>query len=138
MKKAESFALIGGDMRQAYLGRLLAQDGNDVYVYGLERHGFGRIVKPETDIKLIMEQANVVVLPLPVLQDGKRLNAPLSNAPHKIVDILDNIPAKKLVLGGAVSKEVQEMAGNRGYNIIDYLEREELAILNAIPTALAI
>lgn len=135
MKKATAFALVGGDMRQVYLAGQLAHDGNAVGVYGLERHSFSRDVMEATDLRGLLASSDVIILPMPVLQDNKRLNAPLANAPHKITDILDAVPTGSFVLGGAVTGQIQEMAEQRGFKIYDYLKREELAILNAIPTA---
>lgn len=39
MKHTLTFALAGGDVRQAYLGGLLAADGAQVRTIGLERSG---------------------------------------------------------------------------------------------------
>ncbi|MGN1030292.1 MAG: dipicolinate synthase subunit DpsA, partial [Butyricicoccaceae bacterium] len=131
MKKTLSAVLAGGDMRQVYLGRLLRQDGFRIGAVALERHG-EELEPLDTES---FRTADVIILPMPVMADRGRMNAPLANAPHKITDILDAIPAGKLVFGGAVPKSVHEMAERRGITVADYLERGELAVLNAIPTA---
>ena len=133
MKHTLTFALAGGDVRQVCLGELLAADGAKVRTIGLERTD-AALTACDTPRELF-SQADVILLPMPVMGDRGRLNAPLANAPYKLVDILDAIPAGTLVYGGSVPQMVRDMALRRGVMISDYLEREELALLNAIPTA---
>lgn len=133
MKHTLTLALVGGDVRQAYLGELLAADGVKVQTIGLERHDSG--LPTSSDARALFAQADVIVFPMPVMGARGRLNAPLANAPYKLSDILDAIPAGKPVFGGSVPQMVTDMAARRGIAVQDYLQREELALLNAIPTA---
>lgn len=133
MKHTLTFALAGGDVRQAYLGEMLAADGARVRTIGLERHSTE--LAACSDPRELFAEADVVLLPMPVMGARGRLNAPLANAPYKLTDVLDAIPAGKKVFGGAVPKMVTDMAARRGICVSDYLLREELALLNAIPTA---
>lgn len=131
MKRTLSAVLAGGDMRQIYLGRLLREDGFRTAAVALERHG----EELESQGMEAFRAADVIILPMPVMGERGRLNAPLANAPYKMTEVLDAIPAGKTVFGGAVPKAVHEMAQRRGITVTDYLERGELAVLNAIPTA---
>ncbi len=133
MKRTLQFALAGGDVRQIYLGELFAQSGAQVNTIGLERHA-GQLPMC-SDIRSLFAQADVILLPMPVAGARGRLNAPLANAPYKLTEVLDAIPAGSTVFGGSVPHMVHEMAGRRGFSVADYLEREELALRNAIPTA---
>lgn len=132
MKHTLTFALAGGDVRQAYLGELLEAGGARVQTIGLERSG---TQLEAGDMRSVFAEADVILLPMPVLAARGRLNTPLANAPYKLTDILDAIPAGKPVFGGSVPQMVRDMAARRGIVVQDYLEREELALLNAIPTA---
>lgn len=133
MKHTLTFALVGGDVRQAYLGELLAADGAHVQAVGLER--CSTALEHAGDPRELFAQTDVVLLPMPVMGGHGRLNAPLANAPYRLADVLDNIPAGKPVFGGSVPKMVTDMAARRGLVVCDYLQRGELALLNAIPTA---
>lgn len=135
MKKAAVLAVVGGDLRQGSLARLLRADGHQISVFALERQEFENGVETIHDPRKAFALAQAVILPVPVLQDEKHLNAPLSNAPHRIETILDCIPPGKPVLGGAVTAAVRERAKRGQLHVIDYLTREELAIRNAVPTA---
>lgn len=138
MKKAAALAVVGGDLRHAYLARLLRADGHEVSIFALERQACAPDVSIIHDPKVGFAQAQAIILPMPMLQDEKHLNAPLSNAPHLIETIFDNIPSGKLVLGGAVPPQARERAAICHLLLHDYLTREELAVANAVPTALAI
>ncbi|MDO5547710.1 MAG: dipicolinate synthase subunit DpsA [Eubacteriales bacterium] len=133
--KQHSFVLVGGDVRQAYLGKLLAERGEQVTAVGLERYEGENWFRLATDLRSTCAEADVVVLPLPVMQGRGLLNAPLANAPFRITDVLDAIPAGMPVFGGSVPQMVAEMAKRRKLSVRDYLAREELAVRNAIPTA---
>lgn len=136
MKKAVALAVAGGDERQVFLARLLHADGHEVSTYALERQILG-----EPALRVIHEPVRelhtmrAIILPVPVLQGEHHLNAPLSNAPHRIDDFLDALPSGMLVLGGAISPAVRTRAETNGLRLIDYLARDELAIRNAVPTA---
>lgn len=137
MKKAATFAVVGGDLRQAYLARLLRADGHEVSIYALERQAFEPAIHVIHDPKVDFATAQAIILPMPVLQDEKHLNAPLSNAPHQMETIFDSIPSGKLALGGSVQSSVREHAAICHVDFRDYLTREELAIRNAVPMASA-
>lgn len=135
MNKTLAIMLVGGDMRQAYLCEMLRQDGYNVSVYGLDRHSFNREINVIKDAFEGFQKADIIILPMPVMQDNEKLNAPLSNAPHNFRTIVDAIDPNKFVLAGAVSQKAQDMLDSCNIKWVDYLQREELAILNAIPTS---
>lgn len=132
MKHTLHAALAGGDVRQVYLGQLLLQHGIKTETIGLERETQLPVC---SDMRELFADSDVIILPLPVTREKSRLNAPLANKPYPLTAVLDAIPAGKPVYGGAVPKMVHDMAARRGIRVRDYLEREELALLNAIPTA---
>lgn len=135
MKHELNFWVVGGDMRQAKLAQLLAEDGHTVHTYALDS---GQEPIPG----LIQEQnlnhagrADCVVLPLTVTLSGGLLNAPLSVSEHPLAPILDRLSPRQFLCGGRVDPETQAMAQERGLTLHDYFAREELAVANAVPTA---
>ena len=119
MRHTLTFALAGGDVRQVCLGEMLAADGNRVQTVGLERH---ETALPScSDYRALFAQADVILLPMPVMGIRGRLNAPLANAPYRLTDLLDAIPAGKPVYGGSVPGMVHQMASRRGITVTDYL-----------------
>lgn len=128
MKKI-NIALLGGDMRQNYLALELFNNNFNIFTFAQENgiHSFEQL---NDDIDI-----DVYIFPMPISMDSVHLNCKISDNQYKLCDIIDKIPKNSLILGGSISPTVRDIFSNRNYDIIDYLEREELAILNAIPTA---
>lgn len=136
MLKSYKFLLIGGDLRYRYLTRELLGDGYNVCVYGFDSKD---IEASEgcfhASLREAVEQSDIIVLPLPVTVDGKTLNAPYSSKPILIESLFEHISNDKLILGGIIPQSLRKYAEDKGLQIEDFFEREELSVLNAIPTA---
>lgn len=137
MNKSATLAVVGGDVRQAYLAELLRADGHEVRVFALERHPINDCITI-TDPRAGFAGVQAVILPLPVQHGDAQLNAPLANAPHPLADILDAVPAGTLVLAGSVPFWLHARAVQNELRLLDYLSRDELAIRNAVPVSLAV
>ena len=136
MNQSTTLAVVGGDVRQAYLAELLHEAGHTVRTFALERRPAAGCTAV-SDLQACLDDARAVILPMPVQMGDGSLNAPLANAQHTIGDVLDAIPAGTLTLAGAVPFSVHARAVQNGLTLIDYLSREELAIRNAVPAAFA-
>lgn len=132
----KTFAIIGGDMRQVHLAGLLARDGFDVLATG-----FDRDAEVSADVTLCkspgetVQKAGCIVLPLPFSADGETVNAPYARGPIPLDEIWGAADANKIVVGGKFNKKVWDAAARVGFKAFDYYAREELEILNTIPTA---
>lgn len=130
-------AVIGGDLRIAKLAIMLANDGNEVYVYGLEKSEEIRrqknIIQCDT-IRKAIDDVEIVIGPIPFSSNGNTINMPFSDKEITIREMMHNINAKVLI-AGAILPEVYEMANDEYIEIIDIMKREELAVLNTIATA---
>lgn len=130
------FAVIGGDLRQVYLAGLLAADGYNVFATG-----FDRDVDVSKDVIILrsaeeaVHKADCVILPLPFSVDGSTINAPYSRSLITVEEIIGAAENKTIVLGGKLNNAILEAANDKGIKIIDYFKREDMAILNTIPTA---
>ena len=131
MLRAKHIWVVGGDPRQAALARLLADDGHTVHTFAMER---GEGVRCQPSLEGIA-LADCVILPLPAVGEGGRLNAPMCGDPPRLETVLDVLVPGQLLCAGMVSAQLRTMAEERGLLLRDYFAREELAILNAVPTA---
>lgn len=129
--RAKNIWVVGGDPRQAALAGLLADDGHAVHTFALER-GEGMVCQPDMTEAW---RADCVILPLPAAGERGMLNAPLSAEARPLEQILNALRPGQLVCAGMVREELKAMAEERGLVLRDYFAREELAILNAVPTA---
>ena len=100
------FAVVGDDARQAAAGRALARAGCRV-------GGPGQIA-----------WADYILLPLPLDIEAVGL-----------AGLLRSAKPGALALAGKPSAEAKRLAAEAGVQMVDYFAREELTVLNAIPTA---
>ncbi len=135
MKYELNFWVLGGDLRQAHLARLLAEDGHRVHTFALDPSVVpGAQLSPEAVLDGL-SQADAAVLPLPAAGAGGLLNAPLFAGEVPMTAVLDCLSPGQLVFGGRVDPVTDALARERGVVIQDYFAREELAIANSVPTA---
>lgn len=128
---AKTVSVIGGDLRQLTLYKLLQKDGYNVLLYGFDKL---YEVKCETNFELI-KNSDIVILPMPVSTDKEHINAIYSSFPIKIGRVSQCLSSASLVFGGQIGDELLLKLSQRGVKCFDYLNREELAISNAVPTA---
>lgn len=134
MKRAGTFWVLGGDLRQEKLAALLSEDGHSVHTYALDRAAPHDGVTVETALEGL-SKADCVVLPLPVAAKPGVLSAPLGDVERPLTDIFSRLNPAQFICGGMVGEETAELAGEYGLAIHDYFRREELAVANAVPTA---
>ncbi len=129
-------ALIGGDLRQMVTAKTLAAEGYEVAVYAMDTYAgdWGSVTRAAT-LQSAVGGADLVVLPLPVTQDDERLHCPLTRHTVLLTEVFDALQTGQRVVGGKISTHVRALAESRGVAISDYLQREELAVANAVPTA---
>lgn len=133
-----SFSIIGGDLRIIKLAKMLADEGNQVYVYGLEKaeelKGHQNIIFTEKISKAIPEDVEIVIGPIPFSSNGVNINAPFSDKEISIRELIHYLNAK-ILIAGSITPEIYDMANDEYIEIIDIMKREELAVLNTVSTA---
>ncbi|MCL2567880.1 MAG: dipicolinate synthase subunit DpsA [Oscillospiraceae bacterium] len=129
-----TFAVIGGDMRQAKLASLLAADGHAVSVFALEQAQPERAMIADS-LNAAGKGADCVVLPLPLLRDGTALHTPLSDMVLTLDAVFTALKPHQILCGGRIPEIAQKQAVERGLLLVDYFNREELVIANAVATA---
>lgn len=132
-----SFAIIGGDLRIIKLAEMLAEEGNTVYTYGLEK---AEELKDKKNIifceklKQAIEDTEIVIGPIPFSSNGKQINSPFSDGTISIREFMHMMNAK-ILIAGSILPEIYDLANDEYVEIIDIMKREELAVLNTISTA---
>ena len=133
-----NFAIIGGDLRIIKLAKMLADEGNVVYTFGLEKaeelKGHENIIFTEKLSKAIPEDVEIVIGPIPFSSNGININAPFSNTEISIRELVHYLNAK-ILIAGSIMPDVYNLANDEYVEIIDIMKREELAVLNTISTA---
>ena len=122
------FSILGGDMRQVYLARLLLEDGKSVTTWGLEKGNAPKAVSLDRAL-----EGDVVLLPLPVGR-GERLNLPLTDTELELRRLWPRLRYDQLLLGGMTGDLTRQLMADYGLTLLDYYAREETQVANAVPT----
>lgn len=138
MRKNLIVTFIGGDLRQIWAANRLAESGYTVRVVGFdceELPEFCAEVKHCSNLEEGISHADVLILPLPYATAQEQINAPFSVNPIYISEVMRKIQADQIVFVGKADERLRALAELYEVHIIDYFHREELNVLNCIPTA---
>lgn len=132
MKEKKKILIAGGDLRQIYSAVRLS-DKYDVSVIG-----FGEEYIPGNTV---LRQANLseervydyALLPVPPLDNKNMLNTPCGKEGIKADDLKKLLKPNGVIFAGKVTQKVSALFSD--FKVYDYMEREDLSLLNAIPTA---
>ena len=132
-----NFTIIGGDLRIIKLAKILSEDGNTIYAYGVEKaeelKGNDKIILCDK-LQEAVKNSEIIIGPIPFSSNGKDINAPFSDKQISIRELMHVINAK-ILIAGSITPEVYDLANDEYIEIIDIIKREELAVLNTISTA---
>jgi len=130
----KTFAVLGGDKRNVYLYKQLESDGHTVRKFGFNNYSLER-VEESASLYDAVNGADYIVGPVPCSINNTHLNAPYSNTPILIDDVFRLIKPKQTFFSGMIKDDALNLAAKYSVNCVDILKWEELALLNAIPTA---
>lgn len=131
----KSIAVVGGDLRVIKLIEMLVKDGYKVYTYALENSE--ELLSMDTvemcpTLEETVKECKVVVGPLPLSSDRKRISAPFGRNDVTLEEFIECLDGKKLIAGNIIIKDELE---EKGIESIDLFRREEFTVLNTIATA---
>ena len=131
------YLVLGGDLRNVKLAKMLADDGNKVYSFGLDRSDEilddGRIENC-TNLKSAIEKAQIIIAPVPFSSNGENINAPFSHDKIMIEDLIKQ-NKDKIFITGSIKDSIKKELDEKYLEVIDIMKRDDLAILNTIATA---
>lgn len=133
----ETVSVIGGDLRQLTLAKLMRKEGYHVFLYGFDKDIQTDDIDTESDIDFVLG-SDIIILPVPVTFDGSTINSPYAKNAMTVDELIDGINPSAIVFGGQIQPNLAKAFENNSIAYRDYLKREELSIKNAIPTALTI
>lgn len=132
--KNKSFAIIGGDRRSYELAKLLLEKGHRINLYGFKKLKLDNKIEEAESIKSALKDVDVVITPIPITRDKININAPYHESDIPIEEVFKNMNKNQLLIGGSTSVCV-ELKDHYHIRVSDIMDREEMAVLNAIPTA---
>ena len=131
----KSITVVGGDLRIVKLVEMLINDGYKVYTYALE-NSEELLSLDGVEMCPTLEEAvsysKVVVGPVPLSSDRRRISAPFGRSSVELEDFVEALKGKYLIAGNInITEKLEEM----GVQSTDLLKREEFSVLNTIATA---
>ncbi len=130
----QKFLILGGDRRMAYTAGYLAEWGYSVGAYGNSYAQNAVGVSPMENLRDAMGSYDNIIMGIPFTRDGSTMYAPFCNEVISADDILDMTkPCHNFAVGqpgGFLTSCVK-----RGAKCVDYGQREDFALYNAVPTA---
>ncbi len=126
-------AVIGGDIRQITVARLLKDDGYDVFLYGFDEKSVPEGLMLSDSLNTVCKNADIVVLGLPACTDSGYISCKERNIASD--ELVEQLNSDCHVIGGKMCSNLTEKLRKRNIKFYDYFQREELAVENAIPTA---
>ena len=126
-----NFCIIGGDLRNFFLAKILSREKHEVKLYGFDKlENFKECEKYDEMIR----NSDNIVLPISFSRDNQYVNMPFSNKDIAIREIFYYLENKTIFVGN-MHQELKEALHRKHNQVIDFMEKEEFAIFNAIPTA---
>ena len=136
--ETKNILFVGGDRRQIRAINETSKNGNTVSILGFDTDVDGEF---EDNVQILGDWSEMetlydaIILPLPYTMDGRTINAPFSKREIVINEVFDGISKKNKIIAGRCDNKIKTMAESHRIMLIDYICREELAMMNAIPTA---
>ena len=136
MSESIRLAVLGGDLRQISMARELAERGYTVSVWGLGKASLLHPLPAFEDWREAVKDADAVILPLPVTEDGVRIRSPLHDGePLRWQTLLESISPHVKLLVGKATECILDLAKEREICVADYFLNEGLQLKNAMVTA---
>lgn len=131
----KKITILGGDNRSLALANLLSKDGNKVIVHGFDEIPEDSELIKEENLNKAIKSSQILVGPLPFMEKEGILNTPHYSKKIIIEDIFKAMSEDQVFLGGYMGDRYKAIALNYPFTRVDYFEREEMQVLNGIPTA---
>lgn len=129
-------AVLGGDDRELILVSELVKMGATVAVVGFPQDKIGPGAFMVHSVEEACKDAEVVILPIPGTSPDGLIRAIYSEnsliLPEKAIQTM---APNSLVIIGSARPFLKEWSQVYGFNLIEIIEMDEIAILNSIPTA---
>jgi dipicolinate synthase subunit A len=132
------FLVMGGDQRFLHTATALSRRGScDIFGFSQYEHESGTSLAKGLGHapSMPVSKYSCVVLPLPASRDGENINTPLHDAKIPYSAVTQVVKHGGIVFAGKADSTLRKMLKDSNITVIDYFEREELTVMNAVLTA---
>jgi len=129
-------AVLGGDDREIILIAELVRMGATVAAVGFPREKIGHGTFLATNVEDALKDAEVIILPMPGTNEEGIIRAIYSDQELRLTEkAIASTSKNALVIIGSARQYLKEWSRKYGFTLLEIAEKDEIAILNSIPTA---
>lgn len=134
--KAFDFAVIGGDARQIYMIGALIEQKYRIICAGLEHTALPSCVQKAHSLQDAAAGSDVLLCPVPLSKNGTDITVTGCTLPDATADaLIDALTGSHTLISAAIPPQVAEHCKNIGCACYDLMQRDDVAIHNAVATA---
>lgn len=124
----KTIGILGGDLRSVELARILRERGLNVGTYAL----FDNEV---SDFESFIAKSDFIVAGTPFSRDGETVNTAENKEKVSIERLFNTMNSSQVLFAGSISDKARDIANRYDIKVCDLLDYEDIAVLNAIPSA---
>lgn len=128
-------AIIGGDMRQVYMAQEFIERGYSVSCYGLAKQLPPCICNTAISLEEIISNHFIIVGPIPFTRDNKELTKISGEVSLPIHEFIKYLTPDHLFFAGDLRDNIKSALRSKQIAFFDFMDNNQVAILNAISTA---
>jgi len=129
------FAIIGGDIRLAYLTVDLIKRGYRVIIYGVVSEGMDINCRTAASLQEALELANMIIGPIPLTRDGKSISGNHNKKDLTIDSLKQSLQEYHYFFAGCIPATLLDYGEFHHLRIFDFMKDTVLTIDNTIATA---
>lgn len=124
----KTIGILGGDLRSIELSKIFNEKGINVKTYAL-------LEEDVDDFEKIIEKSDFIVAGTPFSKDGENINTSEGKEKIGIDKLFNAMDSSKVLFAGSISDSIKKRAEEYNIKFYDLLSYEDIAVLNAIPSA---
>lgn len=137
MKKNQHIIVFGGDQRTVHMIQQFATVGFHVIAIGFEKIQFNHLhVKKEMATTVLFKDATAVILPVGGADEQGKVSAPYATEEMVFTEsYVKELPEHAVVYTGVCTRYLKALFTTFNQRFMTLFDRNDVAILNSIPTA---
>ena len=120
--------IIGGDLRNIELVNILRDRGYLVKTYRL-------LEEDKINLDEFLNDTKYIIGGTPFSRDGETINAVYCEEKISIERLFNGMREEQVLFAGSIGKNIRDMGLRYNLEIYDFLDDEDMAVLNAVPSA---
>lgn len=128
-------AILGGDIRQAYMAQIFRSENLSVITYGLTHPMLQDICAKGLTMKETIHASTVLVSAIPFSKDGITIPSLTSSSDMTIECFRNTAFCGQILFAGMISPEIKSHCRENQIDYYDFMEDDCIAIANGIATA---